>query len=75
MVYIVEEHMYLMADLVMAIGFASSSWINDSNEMLGCKLLQLIHVPSIKDGALRFFKLRVKKKYRVIASIRSKIDA
>ena len=39
----------------MTIGFGSSSSINGSDKMLGWESLSLIHVRSIKDGALRFF--------------------
>ena len=39
----------------MAVGFGSSSSINSSDEMLGCKSLPLSCVCLIADGALRFF--------------------
>ena len=55
MVCIVKEHMYLWADLGMAVIFGSSSSINGSNETLGCESLPLSQVRSIEDGALRFF--------------------
>ena len=51
MSFIVEEHVYLEADLGVAIGFGSSSSMNGSNEMFGCESLSLSHVPLIKDGA------------------------
>ena len=38
----------------VAVGFGSSSSINGSDEMLGCKSLPLSHVRSIEDGALKF---------------------
>ena len=34
--YIVEEYVYLYADLGVTVRFGSSSSINGSNEMLGC---------------------------------------
>ena len=52
--YIVEEHAYLLAKLGVAIGFGSSCSINGSDEMLGCELLPLSCVRSIEDGVLRF---------------------
>ena len=58
MVYIIEEHVHLWANLGVAIGFKVSSVINTSNETLGCELLQLIRVRLIKDGALRFLPRR-----------------
>ena len=39
----------------MAVGFGSSSAINDLDEMLGYESLSLSCVCSIEDGALRFF--------------------
>ena len=41
----------------MAIGFGSSSSIKGLDEMLGCELLPLIHVRSIKDELSRFFHI------------------
>ena len=52
--YIVEEHVNLLAKLGVAVGFDSSSSINSSNEMLGCKLLPLSRVCLIGDEAPRF---------------------
>ena len=55
MVHIVEEHVYLLTYLGMAVGFGSSSSINGSDETLGCKSLLFSYVRLIKDGELRFF--------------------
>ena len=55
MVCIIKEHMYLWADLGMAVIFGCSSSINGSNETLGCESLPLSRVRSIEDGALRLF--------------------
>ena len=54
MVYIVEEHVYLYADLGVAVGFGSSSSIKKLDKTLRCKSLPLSHARSIEDGALRF---------------------
>ena len=54
MLYIVEEPMYLLDKLGMAIRFDSSSSMNGSHEMFGCKSFQLSCVHSIEDGALKF---------------------
>ena len=39
----------------MAIGFDSSSSINDSNELLGYESLPLSHIRLIKDEELKFY--------------------
>ena len=49
----IEEHMYLLAKLGVAVGLGSSSSINDSDERLECESLPLSHIRSIKDEALR----------------------
>ena len=72
MVHIVEEYVYLLAYLGMAVGFGSSSSINGLDETLGCKSLLLSYVRSIKDGELRFSTSRVKKKHHAIVSVRLK---
>ena len=54
MLYIVEEHTYLYPKVGMVIVFGSSSSINGSDETIGCELLPLSCVHSIKDGALTF---------------------
>ena len=75
MVYIIKKHVYLLADLSVAIVFGSLSSINGLDDTLGYESLPLIRVHLIEDGALRFFTLRMNKKRRAIASIRSRIDA
>ena len=54
MLYIVQEHAYLLAKLGAAVGFGSSCSISGLDEMLGCEFLPLIHVCLIENGALRF---------------------
>ena len=54
MVYIIEEYMYILAKLGVAVGFDVSYSINGSNKMVGYESLCLIRVRSIKDGTLRF---------------------
>ena len=51
MFYIIEEHVYLWAELSMTVGFDSSSSINGSDKMLGWELFPLSYVCLIKDGA------------------------
>ena len=62
MIYIVKEHVYLYTYLGVDVGFGSSSSINGSDEMLGCKCLPLCCVRSIENEELRFFTSRMKKK-------------
>ena len=70
MLYIVDEHVYLLADLGMIVRFGSSSSINGSDETLGYKSLLLSHVSLIEDGAFKFFgSSRVKKKRHAIVFV------
>ena len=59
MIYIVKEHLNLCEKLGVAIGFDSSSSINDLDETLGCESLPLIYVCSIEDEASIFFSRSV----------------
>ena len=52
MVYIIKEHAYIQAKLGVAIGFGSSSLINNLDEILGYESLPSSRVHSIEDGAL-----------------------
>ena len=54
MIYIVEEHLNLLAKLGIVIGFDSSSSINGLGETPGCESLSLSRVRSIRDEAPRF---------------------
>ena len=54
MIYIVEEHLNLYGKLGVAVGFDSSSSINNSDETFGCELLPLSCVCSIEDEVPRF---------------------
>ena len=54
MLYIIKEHVYLLAKLGLAVGPGSSSSINGSDETLGCESLPLSHIRSMEDEALKF---------------------
>ena len=52
LIYIVEEHLNLLAKLGVTVGFDSSSSINVSDETLGCESLSLSCIYLIQDEML-----------------------